>query len=712
MGALATAMATLLMPSAVPAQTDVSDGVLPVDAISRVGDERIGFPEYFSERYGAPGATVAAVGDVNHDGLEDSAMYLDSFEPSYPGSVWVNFSQPTLPLTVEAGQLPWRGFRITGGWMGFVVKGIGDVNGDLLGDVVVMNNGELVVVFGRLDGETVQLDRLGGDGFRITGVGACPTGGAGTSSGGILMENKLVTALGDQNGDGVQELAFCSDEVVRVVFIPPNPAGKVVDARSLGANGFTLDPSVNAHNGPLPDRLGDLNGDGREDLAVVWQERNDENDTLHTVHAAGVASPPAGSTVNLNQVAETGRGFELHAPDSYLENALTIGDQNGDGIREVAWTAFGVETYRDRTLVMTYSPPIGTERVAYPVAPGTGEEIDTYGGEVSDVGDQDGDGKSDIAYDHVVWLSGGARYVGQPGSPDELGGRMYIGSKYMIADSLADRNLDGKRELMAVHADPYSDESNDHRAKYFLDTFLSAPLPIPEQLDPPVEAGDTLEFGGRFATARTDDSRTFAGRPYVELQSPSGRTFLAAGGIVDTNRRQTAVAVGLDPAAMGLKPGCGYRYRLLLDNSRGVVGATGWGLFDYRPSEPCPVSSGERIEGTSQADVLRGTAGDDRIRGKAGDDRILGLAGDDRLSGGSGDDRINGGPGDDEIAGGAGGDRISGGTGKDRLAGNGGEDVLRARDGQRDRVRCGGGDDVAKIDARDDASGCERLARR
>jgi ABC-2 type transport system ATP-binding protein len=108
-------------------------------------------------------------------------------------------------------------------------------------------------------------------------------------------------------------------------------------------------------------------------------------------------------------------------------------------------------------------------------------------------------------------------------------------------------------------------------------------------------------------------------------------------------------------------------------------------------------------KGTNGKDRIRGTEGPDAIAGGAGRDRLKGRAGDDCLAGQTGGDRLGGGRGEDLLKGGKGSDRISGGAS---------DDILRARGGGRDRVRCGAGRDLAKVDRADRVRGCERVRRK
>jgi hypothetical protein len=93
------------------------------------------------------------------------------------------------------------------------------------------------------------------------------------------------------------------------------------------------------------------------------------------------------------------------------------------------------------------------------------------------------------------------------------------------------------------------------------------------------------------------------------------------------------------------------------------------------------------------------------------DDSFTGSPEAERVRGGRGRDRLRGRGGADCLAGGRGADAIAGGGGRDALTGGAGPDRLRARDGRRDLVRCGRGEDTATVDRRDLVSGCERVRR-
>jgi hypothetical protein len=562
------------------------------------------------------------------------------------------------------------------------------LNGDGLGDVAVATSTDIYVVFGRTDGGTTDLQDLGDGGFHIDNVNMTSGYGFGTGSGGAAYEDTVITCAGDQNGDDRPDLAFADGNDVKVVYTPASPAGATVDASNLGTGGFTLDTGGHSNFGEFPyvARLGDLNDDGREDLLVAWTTRADE-----TTRGVGVVSPGAGDVVDLREAAQDGVGFELDAPNTYIENAISIGDQNDDGHRDVGLVVVD-QTDHDRWLALGYSPALGVQRSILPAVEGEGEGLQPYNGNVIDVGDQDGDGRSDIAFSDVVRFTGSGE-IG-PVNPAGAGGALYLTAGSIVVGSVEDRNGDGKRELITVHADPYNEESPPYAATWMLDVFQSAPTPVPEQVEPPVDTGEVLEFDATFET-EADGMRSLAARPSVELTKPDGRSFRRTSSkLIAANHALTKVSMRIDPDAAGLVPGRAYSFRVLLENGRGLVGKSGKRSFVFRAS---------RIRrGTGRADTLLGGTGNDVLRG---------LAGDDLLRGGLGDDQLFGGGGSDQLFGEAGDDRIVGGTGRDRVAAGTGADSVEVRDGLRDEVWCGDGRDTVKADRRDVLHACEEVRR-
>jgi Ca2+-binding RTX toxin-like protein len=111
-----------------------------------------------------------------------------------------------------------------------------------------------------------------------------------------------------------------------------------------------------------------------------------------------------------------------------------------------------------------------------------------------------------------------------------------------------------------------------------------------------------------------------------------------------------------------------------------------------------------------EADSEGGRGNDLLIAPRSGGE-LDGEEGNDVLLGGSFFDALDGGAGSDRLRGRGRADVIRGGLGRDLLSGGRGGDFLRDRDGRRDVLRCGPGQDRVKADRRDRLRGCERVSR-
>lgn len=114
------------------------------------------------------------------------------------------------------------------------------------------------------------------------------------------------------------------------------------------------------------------------------------------------------------------------------------------------------------------------------------------------------------------------------------------------------------------------------------------------------------------------------------------------------------------------------------------------------------------VNGTGAASTtLIGSPGADRLRSYDYDDVIEGRGGDDSIEAGNGDDRIVPGPGRDTVVADAG----PGSCNFAECRGQYGNDVIEARDGERDSIDCGNGNDRVVADAIDVLANCETIER-
>jgi len=149
---------------------------------------------------------------------------------------------------------------------------------------------------------------------------------------------------------------------------------------------------------------------------------------------------------------------------------------------------------------------------------------------------------------------------------------------------------------------------------------------------------------------------------------------------------------------------------------------------DGRPGENDNVANVEKID-SSVSGTFAGGPGDDEFFVRAnmdqGDSTVTGGGGNDKLKGHDHAEAIDGGPGNDVIEGGLNHDTLTGGPGKDTIFGDStadtcnflscriafGNDVIDARDGERDTIDCGVGEDRATVDAIDVVTNCEQVEK-
>jgi hypothetical protein len=106
--------------------------------------------------------------------------------------------------------------------------------------------------------------------------------------------------------------------------------------------------------------------------------------------------------------------------------------------------------------------------------------------------------------------------------------------------------------------------------------------------------------------------------------------------------------------------------------------------------------------GVAAAKIVNGTADNDRLVGTDKADRLNGKAGNDKIYGKKGDDKMIGAPGNDLLSGSGGDDNIVAGLGKDQVQASGGDDTIKADNGDvSDKIFCGSGFDVARVDIND-----------
>jgi hypothetical protein len=365
--------------------TDVAAG----GDLEEVAAQRIYNPEL---TYSWLGASAAGVGDVDGDGVGDlliGAPYWTDYDSSayYLGRVYLMSGADRGELSLDGALAVLEG-DVAYNQAGLEVAGLGDINGDGLGELVIAEPGARNYA-GRvavIDGEEAA------EGSTV--IGAATLLLYGESSGPQYGGQAL--SVGDMDGDGLMELAVGAT----------NPYGQaqgaayVVSAAELGSGSVSLDgvglviSSDSAYSTGQDVCLeGDLDGDGYDDLAVGVMRTDVRADQGGSVV---IYYGPASGELGLGE-----GDAEIHGDtdDLLLGGALSMGDSDGDGRADLAMgapqaTSAGVEI---GAVFLALGPVSGALSASDLSARFTGDDRGDYVGyEISLAGDGDGDGYDDL----------------------------------------------------------------------------------------------------------------------------------------------------------------------------------------------------------------------------------------------------------------------------------------------------------------------------
>jgi hypothetical protein len=332
---------------------------------------------------------LASLGDLDGDGITDLAAG-DSLGGS--GRVHVHFmnANGTVKSTQQiASQIGGGPVLTVGDYFGSSLASLGDLNGDGITDLLVgargdstsgFDTGAVYVLFLNTNGTVKASQKI------ATGIGGGP----------VLPNNAYfgwsVAALGDLDGDGITEIAVGARGKDEVYLFFLNANGTARSNRLINVGGEWAGSALGS--------LGDMNGDGVNDLAV-GSSRDDSSGSNRGAVSILFMNP--NGTVKSSQKIASGTAGGPVLPDTaaFGSAIASLGDIDGDGVSDIIVGADLVNFGTGATYVLLMNSN-GTVKASQTIGSnaGGGPPVSKYGGfggSLASLGDLDGDGFVDFA---------------------------------------------------------------------------------------------------------------------------------------------------------------------------------------------------------------------------------------------------------------------------------------------------------------------------
>jgi FG-GAP repeat len=364
------------------------------------------------------GSAVVSIGDLEGDGVADLAVgapYTDDGAAD-AGAVWILFmdsdGRVDMQQKIADGAGNFDGNLDNGDRFGSAVASPGDLNGDGVTDLAAgapgddaggTERGAVWILFLDTDGR-VRLDQKISD----------TTGGFGGNLKDGDQFGSAVASIGDLDGDGVGDLAVgapytdaggTDSGAVWILFLDRD--GKVRSQQKIadGAGGFSGNLKSGDRFGNAVTDLGDLDGDGINDLAVGA----DLSDIGGTDRGAVwiLFMDRDGRVKSQQKIADADGGFKgnLNDGDQFGSAVAGLGDLDGDGTIDLAVGANKSDvggTDKGAVWILSLDND-GKVKAQQKIADGTGgfkgnlNDGDEFGSAVADIGNLDDKNLSDMA---------------------------------------------------------------------------------------------------------------------------------------------------------------------------------------------------------------------------------------------------------------------------------------------------------------------------
>jgi hypothetical protein len=358
------------------------------------------FAQFQGPSYDASVGTDIATGDLNGDGYDESILAAPSKNTiyiargkagRYRGDTILSGSS----IAVWTGDTSLRSSGYLGGALA-----VGDLNADGFEDVVVADQGDddaggnagaIYIIYGHA-GRTGSLDFLDGTLPKFTGEGASDAAGSAVS-------------VGDTDGDGYDDIVVSAkgygysdvDNYDGKIYLIKGQDSELTSMSLLDASTATWVGENPFDHAGSSIAIGDINGDGLEDILTSASGNDDGGDAAGAVYLIYGSSDLSGENFlsDASMVQLTGE-----AMGDCLCEQLKVGDINRDGFGEILIPSYNDDAGVDAGAVyLIYGSSTTLSSMVLSdtsVVKFTGEDMGDYAGKTIAVADQDGDGWSEI----------------------------------------------------------------------------------------------------------------------------------------------------------------------------------------------------------------------------------------------------------------------------------------------------------------------------
>ncbi len=353
------------------------------------------------------GLKLSSAGDINKDGYDDFIVGAPRAKNAI-GIVFVIYGGPKSSLSnmnfdLQTLDPATTGFTLKGagtwGYLGWISKGIGDINKDGYDDILFTGSGKVYVMYGgptssfsNFDSSSQTLDPAT-TGFTISGVG--------------IVDGGSADAVGDVNKDGYADFAFAIDarKTIYVIF-----GGGKSSFPNLIFGNTPPDPVFSGFKISVPSSkltvsgAGDVNGDGYDDIIIGASDLNNKKGGAYVIYGGPMSSLKdidlSSQTLDPAKTGFTISGSTTGDDLVEWEWVRRVGDVNKDGYSDIS----SMSRKRATTYIIYGGPKSSRANIDLSSAAldpqTTGFIIRNIEGIARTGGDINGDGYADVLVAH------------------------------------------------------------------------------------------------------------------------------------------------------------------------------------------------------------------------------------------------------------------------------------------------------------------------